>query len=114
MILEKGTRGSAVRWVQSSLAALGYNPGPINGVYDSRTENAVIRFQRAQNIEVDGIVGPETSNALAQALSKAAVKTKERRGGEFQVQDTAEKGGLSLKMMALIGLGLAMLAKHAK
>lgn len=53
-----------VRLIQSRLQALGYQPGPIDGDYGSRTETAVRQFQAANGLKVDGIVGDRTWSAL--------------------------------------------------
>ena len=54
-------RGSvSVRGLQRRLAGLGFAPGPIDGRYGPRTEQAVSRFQAARGLEVDGIAGPQT------------------------------------------------------
>ncbi len=60
-------RGPDVLAVQRRLAALGYEPGPLDGVYGPATAAAVTAFQRAAGIAVDGIVGLETRKALAAA-----------------------------------------------
>jgi len=60
-------RGADVAEVQTKLAQLGYTPGIIDGVYGPTTAWAVCAFQRASAIEVDGVVGPITRNALATA-----------------------------------------------
>ena len=57
-------RGDDIKGVQKAVAAAGYTPGKIDGVYGPKTENAIIRFQKFADIEVDGIVGPETTAAL--------------------------------------------------
>lgn len=43
-----------VKGVQSKLAALGYNPGPIDGVAGPRTQAAVRSFQADHGLPVDG------------------------------------------------------------
>lgn len=53
-----------VRTVQNKLAALGYDPGPADGIPGPRTFQAVRQFQQNQGLEVDGIVGPATLKAL--------------------------------------------------
>ncbi len=54
-------RGSgAVRALQDHLARLGFAPGPLDGRYGPLTEGAVIRFQAANGLRVDGIAGPRT------------------------------------------------------
>jgi peptidoglycan hydrolase-like protein with peptidoglycan-binding domain len=58
--LKKGAKGQAVKDLQEALLALGLQPGPIDGVYGKKTEDAVKAFQKLTAIEVDGIVGPLT------------------------------------------------------
>jgi peptidoglycan hydrolase-like protein with peptidoglycan-binding domain len=52
------------------LAALGYDPGPIDGIAGPKTAAAVRAFQRNKDLEVDGIVGEITNKALLLALSQ--------------------------------------------
>jgi hypothetical protein len=64
-----GDRGDAVRTLQLQLKALGYEPGDVDGVFGQRTQTAIKAFQSDhETLEVDGILGPETAGALAQAL----------------------------------------------
>jgi peptidoglycan hydrolase-like protein with peptidoglycan-binding domain/Tfp pilus assembly protein PilF len=55
----------AVRALQRRLARAGDAPGPIDGRYGPRTEQAVIRFQATHGLLVDGIAGPLTWAALS-------------------------------------------------
>lgn len=63
-ILRRGMRGNDVKILQSKLQSLGYDVGPIDGIFGPRTERAVINFQRDNRIKVDGIVGPQTYDML--------------------------------------------------
>ncbi|MBM3271488.1 MAG: D-alanyl-D-alanine carboxypeptidase family protein, partial [Candidatus Sericytochromatia bacterium] len=63
-LLRRGTRGEAVTALQRRLADLGFDPGPIDGIFGPRTEAAVKAFQTARRIEIDGIVGPQTWGEL--------------------------------------------------
>lgn len=65
-ILRIGMEGSAVLGLQQRLTALGFYSGPINGVFDSKTEAAVKAAQQKFNLPADGTVGPATWNALMQ------------------------------------------------
>ncbi|MEZ0229239.1 MAG: N-acetylmuramoyl-L-alanine amidase, partial [Planctomycetota bacterium] len=56
--LRNGSRGPAVAELQRLLVAKGFNPGPIDGIFGSRTDGAVRAFQRARGLVVDGIAGP--------------------------------------------------------
>ena len=42
--LRRGSRGEDVRFLQQRLKELGHDPGPIDGVFGSRTEQAVKDF----------------------------------------------------------------------
>jgi peptidoglycan hydrolase-like protein with peptidoglycan-binding domain len=59
-VLRKGATDPAVRDLQAALKALGFNPGPIDGVFATTTEAAVKAFQQARGIVVDGVVGKVT------------------------------------------------------
>jgi peptidoglycan hydrolase-like protein with peptidoglycan-binding domain len=71
-----------VRVVQRSLRKLGFEPGPLDGLYGPRTEAAVIRFQSAARVAADGIVGSQTRHALTRAKHEPL-----RRGAGFAVPD---------------------------
>lgn len=62
--LSSGAKGAAVKSLQQQLAAAGFNPGPIDGIFGAKTRSAVIAFQRARGLAVDGIAGPQTLGAL--------------------------------------------------
>jgi peptidoglycan hydrolase-like protein with peptidoglycan-binding domain len=58
-VLKLGSRGKAVEFVQKSLNAL-----PVDGVFGAVTSRNVMEYQKAKNIEVDGIVGINTWTSL--------------------------------------------------
>ena len=58
--LQKDSTDAAVRDLQEALKALGYDPGPIDGVFGTTTESAVKAFQQARGITADGVVGKVT------------------------------------------------------
>ena len=58
-----------IRELQQALTAAGYEPGPADGTYGEQTEAAVVAFQQANGLSVDGRVGPETAAALNSALA---------------------------------------------
>jgi peptidoglycan hydrolase-like protein with peptidoglycan-binding domain len=59
-VLKRGSTDPAVVDLQNALKALGYDPGPIDGIFGGETENAVKAFQKAREIAVDGVVGRVT------------------------------------------------------
>jgi len=50
--------------IQRALLALGYDPGPVDGIRGRKTILAITAFQRAQKLEPDGLVGPKTAARL--------------------------------------------------
>jgi Putative peptidoglycan binding domain len=67
--LNPGDSGSEVKNLQQALAALGYDPGTPDGNYGPSTQAAVEKFQAANGLDTDGVVGPATLAKLQQALS---------------------------------------------
>ena len=59
--MKKGSKGEAVKTLQTHLHTLGYYNSSIDGSYGSVTETAVKAFQKAAGgLAVDGIFGPVT------------------------------------------------------
>ena len=56
--------GEDIRAVQNKLNSLGYNAGTADGYYGNDTRTAVISFQTARGIDIDGEVGPTTWKTL--------------------------------------------------
>ena len=63
-ILRVGSRGNDVMRVQALLEKMGYDPGPVDGIFGIQTEIAVKNFQRTNGLDVDGIIGAETYRVL--------------------------------------------------
>ncbi len=64
----KGSGSAGVRRIQDRLAALRYLPrSAVDGVNGYRTQQAVIAFQAWEKLDRDGVVGPITKAALADA-----------------------------------------------
>jgi peptidoglycan hydrolase-like protein with peptidoglycan-binding domain len=63
-IMDPLMRGPDVQYVQKRLKELGFYTGPEDGVYGPETRDAVIRAQQSFGLITDGVVGPDTYNAL--------------------------------------------------
>jgi N-acetylmuramoyl-L-alanine amidase len=63
-VLRPGMEGDAVRQLQQRLRTKGFYSGSVDGVFGSQTEAAVRAAQAANDLTVDGIVGPATWRAL--------------------------------------------------
>ena len=71
-LLYRGSRGAAVTILQRRLAGLGYWVGPVTGVFNDATQQAVFAVQKAAGVSSDGVVGPITAAALARGVRPAA------------------------------------------
>ena len=59
-----GSTGNEVKQIQTKLKNWGYYSGSIDGVFGSKTLQAVKKFQEKNGLKVDGIVGEKTLAAL--------------------------------------------------
>ena len=66
--ISRGSTGPDVRLVQSLLNRIGYNAGPVDGIFGPRTYQAVAAFQANNSLAADGIVGPATWAVLDRLL----------------------------------------------
>jgi hypothetical protein len=57
--------------VKAALKAKGIDPGPITGTMDSKTQQALREFQKANNLPVTGSVDQQTAAKLGVTLSSA-------------------------------------------
>ena len=62
--LRNGSRGTAVRNLQTRLSVLGYYYGSLDGIFGSQTEAAVRSFQRLNGLGVNGVADVTTQNLL--------------------------------------------------
>lgn len=77
-VLKKGSSGGEVQEVQRRLKMWGYYTGEVDGVYGTKTVEAVKYFQRKNGLTADGIVGKSTYEALGMNDS---VKVLENQSG---------------------------------
>ena len=62
--LSQGSSGSEVVQLQETLNTKGYWCGSADGIFGSQTLQSVTRFQKDVSLVADGIVGPQTREAL--------------------------------------------------
>lgn len=63
-ISKYGSNGDEVRKIQEKLKEWGYYEGNVDGIYGSKTYNAVKKFQSKNGLKVDGVAGEKTLAAL--------------------------------------------------
>ena len=67
-----GSRGNEVTQIQTKLKRWGYYTGSVDGIYGSKTVEAVKYFQRKNGLTADGIVGPATLKAMGISSSSSS------------------------------------------
>ena len=95
--LTEGKRGSdQVRCVQSSLNEKGFNSGPVDGWFGPVTRAAVVSYQTANGLVVDGEVGSQTAGSLGvwTASRRQAQPARQQRSSQ-QASSNSGGGGTS-------------------
>ena len=89
--LEKGNTGDHVTKVQEALKSLNYDLGEagVDGIFGSKTEEAIKAFQELKGLEVTGVVDEKTLKALEEATGK----TKDLKGAVGGYVDEITKLG---------------------
>ena len=75
-----GSSGEEVRLAQSRLKQWGYLDGSVDGIFGRSTYNAVIKFQKLNGLTADGVIGPQTRNALGMPSKSTQPTTSVSRG----------------------------------
>jgi len=86
--LAVGDRGQEVTVLQMKLLEYGFYQGAVDGVYGLATQQAILDFQSASGLEVDGIVGSETLDKLRNYRAQTASRSGSNRRGR-QIADYA-------------------------
>jgi len=110
MLLRRGTTGPSVVTIQTELNRISQNYPAIpkvpvvDGIFGSRTEAAVRKFQEVFNLSPDGIVGPATWNALIRiyvAVTRLAELRSEGQrfyANSWATTDPIEQGDRGIKV----------------
>jgi len=85
--LKVGNRGTEVKQVQQRLSELGYPVGLVDGIFGSKTRDAVRRFQTDKGIDVTGVVNDRTWNALMQGTPSEIDETEQTETEEDESDD---------------------------
>lgn len=71
VVLKEGSKGAEVTKLQEGLKKLNFYSGIADGVFGAKTKEAVINFQKSQQLVADGIVGEKTWSKLNAALQQS-------------------------------------------
>ncbi|HSG78184.1 MAG TPA: peptidoglycan-binding protein [Acidimicrobiia bacterium] len=58
--IRRGNQGEAVALAQRLLNGAGFDVGPADGIFGTRTHEATVAFQTARDLTPDGVIGPAT------------------------------------------------------
>jgi peptidoglycan hydrolase-like protein with peptidoglycan-binding domain len=73
--LSSGDKGGLVSFLESRLTALHYPCGPVDGVYDYRTRDAVMAFEKVEKLSRDGRVNAKVWERLLSAQAPTPRKS---------------------------------------
>lgn len=94
-VLKRNSKGELVLLMQELLTKTGY-PVATDGTFGKKTEEAVMNFQRENNLVVDGIVGPKTWTMLNHVASIAVKRMAKTFLSEADLQEAADTLGIEL------------------
>lgn len=77
-----GSRGDEVKQIQTKLKNWGYYKGNVDGIFGEQTKQAVISFQKKNNLTADGVAGPQTLKAME--ISSSSSSSGGSSGGQGQ------------------------------
>jgi len=106
-MLANGSTGQRVEALQKSLIELGLNPGPVDGIFGSKTQRAVKAFQRREKLEIDGIVGPKTRAALTVRKKEAREKARAKAAQQAAKEKAAKQAAATAAKAAALKSAMA-------
>ena len=78
------------RLIQLGLAAAGFDPGPVDGLFGQKTRRAIGRWQASRGAEATGHLDVESAKVLL-AAGRAQEQTAERRQREREARQRAQR-----------------------
>ena len=78
--LRRGDRGVRVTALQRALIDHGYHVGKVDGHFGNLTQSAVLSLQADNHLIADGIVGPNTWEALDQGYARPLSNDRQKEG----------------------------------
>ncbi len=86
-VLRQGSTGGEVKEVQRRLKMWGYYFGEVDGIYGSKTAEAVKYFQQKNRLAADGIAGKETFAALGMNDSVRVLENEDNYSSTYTSSD---------------------------
>jgi peptidoglycan hydrolase-like protein with peptidoglycan-binding domain len=96
--ISPSTRGGDVRQIEEALARLGFDPGPIDGIYDEKTSAAVERWYKSSGRDPFGATREQSAALLA--LEKDLSDAVRARLAASAAHETAERAVAAARALA--------------
>jgi hypothetical protein len=104
--IKLGSKDIDVTTLQTMLKAKGFFDEPVTGTFGMTTKSAVMNFQRAKGLIVDGIVGTQTWAALKGISQSEAIQQITSRHGEGLIPEYIEVFNTKIPTLYLfLGVG---------
>lgn len=99
--LKYGSQGEDVKTLQTNLTNAGYDVGGVDGIYGTKTANAVKQYQQANGLTVDGIAGSNTLAKLSvsAASTPTATATATAKAPDYTTQNMKVRDDLYAQIM---------------
>jgi len=90
--MKDGVLSDQVKAAEEMLKAIGLDPGPIDGLYDEKTKEAVLSLQKEAELEETGVLTGDTTYALMDRLREKIEKEDPQllKAKELVIQELAE------------------------
>ena len=97
--LKYGSQGEDVKTLQTNLTNAGYDVGTVDGIYGTKTANAVKQYQQANGLTVDGIAGSNTLAKLSGSATSTPTTTAKAPAPDYTTQNMKVRDDLYAQIM---------------
>lgn len=97
--LKYGSQGEDVKTLQTNLTNAGYDVGGVDGIYGTKTANAVKQYQQANGLTVDGIAGSNTLAKLSGSTTSTPTTTAKAPAPDYTTQNMKVRDDLYAQIM---------------
>ena len=89
-----GVTADDIKKAKEALKAKGHTPGPIDGVLDGKTQQALRDFQKANKLPVTGILDAQTAEKLGVSLKDKGSIPQREKGSSMPKSGDLPKGNV--------------------
>ena len=111
-----GSTGAEVREIQTRLKKWGYFNSTVDGIYGTKTKNAVIYFQKKNGLTADGVCGKKTLAAMGISSSSSPSSSSSSSSSDLNLLArliSAESRGESYVGQVAVGAVVLNRVKHS-